>query len=262
MKIAGYDMRAYLIYRRTINRPVYEYLNPFPRFIDQYLFETGNPSLRPQFTQNFEMNVSVDETPVLALGVNNTKDIFTNVIYQADTSKSLAYRTYDNLGTNRETYFRLLGALPPGGKYFFVAGAQYTHNNYKGLYENKPINFSRGSWSFFTYHQLKLGRNTQLSLNGFVRLNGQLQFYEIGPFANVNTTITQYFMKKKLSVSLSGNDLFFTNNNTFRIQQGTVSASGYRQSDTRRVGLQLRYNFGIRKKEEQQNILNTEQGNN
>ena len=51
MKIAGYDLRAYLVYRRTISRPVYEQLNPFPRYVDQYLTEVGNPSLRPQFTQ-------------------------------------------------------------------------------------------------------------------------------------------------------------------------------------------------------------------
>ncbi len=37
MKIAGYDLRAYLVYRRTISRPVYEQLNPFPRYVDQYL---------------------------------------------------------------------------------------------------------------------------------------------------------------------------------------------------------------------------------
>ncbi|MBK7562351.1 MAG: outer membrane beta-barrel protein [Chitinophagaceae bacterium] len=34
MKIAGYDLRAYLVYRRTINEPVYEQLNRFPRYID------------------------------------------------------------------------------------------------------------------------------------------------------------------------------------------------------------------------------------
>ncbi|HYH14621.1 MAG TPA: outer membrane beta-barrel protein, partial [Flavisolibacter sp.] len=59
MKIAGYDLRAYLVYRRTINRPAYEYLNPSPRQVDQYLFETGNPTLRPQFTTNYEANISV-----------------------------------------------------------------------------------------------------------------------------------------------------------------------------------------------------------
>ena len=109
MKIAGYDLRAYLVYRRTISRPVYEQLNPFPRYIDPYLSETGNPALRPQFNQNYEANISVDERPILAIGINDTRDIFTNVIYQSDTSQRQAYRTYDNLGKNREWYFRGLG---------------------------------------------------------------------------------------------------------------------------------------------------------
>src|SRR5436190_8242263 len=97
MTIAGYELRAYLVYRRTIARPVYEQLNPFPRYVDQYLSETGNPSLRPQFTTNYEANISVDDRPLLAIGINDTKDIFTNVIYQDDSSSEQDYRNYDNL---------------------------------------------------------------------------------------------------------------------------------------------------------------------
>ncbi len=248
--IMGYPLKTWLVYRRTISRPSYEYLNPFPRFVDPYLTEIGNPSLRPQFTNNFEMNVSADETPVLALGYNHTKDIFTNVIYQADSSRSTAFRTYDNLGTNKEMYFRALGAIPPGGKYFIVAGAQYNHNFYNGLYENKPLAFKRGSWSFFTYQTLKIGSRSMVTVNAFIRLKGQQQFYELGNFGAFNASINRQFYKKKLTVTLSLNDLFFTNNNTFTIQQGTVSASGFRQADTKRFVINLRYNFGIRKKED------------
>ncbi len=255
MKIAGYDLRAYLVYRKTIARPAYESLNPFPRYIDQYVTERGNPSLRPQFTQNYEANISVDQTPLLAIGHNYTKDIFTNVVYQTD---SLALRTYDNLGTNKEFYFRALGALPPGKKYFFVAGAQYNHNFYEGLYENKPLSFKRGSWTFFTYHTLKLGKLSQLSLNGFIRLKGQLQFYELGNFGQLSTNINRQFLKKKLIVTLSMNDIFYTNKNDFFIQQGSVLATGYRRGDTRRFGINLRYNFGVRKRDEGNNILNVE----
>lgn len=79
-------LRAYLVYRGTISRPGYDQLNPFARYVDQYLTEVGNPALRPQFNQNYEANISVDERPILAVGVNDTKDIFTNVIYQADTA--------------------------------------------------------------------------------------------------------------------------------------------------------------------------------
>jgi hypothetical protein len=250
MKIAGYDLRAFLVYRRTISRPAYENLNPSPRYIDPYLFESGNPSLRPQFTQNYEANISVDERPIIAIGVNDTKDIFNQVVYQADSNRSQAYRTYVNLGKNKETYFRALGALPPGGKYFFVAGVQYNHNHYQGSYENKPLQFRRGSWRVFTYHNLKLSPNTNLSLNGFVFFKGQIQFYELSTFGQMNMHLSQQFYNKKLTVSLSAQDIFYTNKNEFVLTQGNINATGERRADSRRFGLNLRYNFGIRKKEQ------------
>lgn len=251
MKIAGYDLRAYLVYRRTISRPAYENLNPSPRYVDPYLFEAGNPTLRPQFTQNYEANVSVNDRPIVAFGINDTKDIFNQVVYQADSNRSQAYRTYVNLGKNKERYIRLLGALPPGGKYFGVVGAQYNYNDYEGFYENKPLNFSRGSWRLFTFHNLRLTQNTQLTLNGFLFLKGQIQFYELSNFGQLNFNINQQFLQKKLTVSVNAQDIFYTNKNEFVLTQGNVAANGTRRSDTRRFGLNLRYNFGIRKKEEQ-----------
>lgn len=255
MKIAGYDLRAYLVYRRTISRPSYDYLNPFPKYVDQYLSNVGNPSLRPQFTNNYEANVSIDERPILALGVNETKDIFTNVIYQADSSHSVAYNTYDNLGTNKEVYARVLGAIPPGKKYFFVVVIQYNHNFYQGQYENKPLAFKKGSWTFFTYHTLRLGKKSQITLNGFMRLQGQMQFYELSPFGSLNASINRRFLKDKLTITLSANDIFYTNKYNFTINQPTINANGSRQSDTKRAGINIRYNFGIRKKEKEENKI-------
>jgi len=258
MKIAGYDLRAYLVYRRTIARPNYDQLNPFSRYVDEFLTETGNPALRPQFNQNYEANISVDERPILAIGVNDTKDIFTNVVYQSDTSQSQAIRTYDNLGKNKEWYFRGLGALPPGGKYFFVAGAQYNHNFYDGLYENKPLTFKKGTWTFFTYQTYKVDKRSVITLNGFIRLKGQQQFYELTNFGALNMSINRKFLKDKLVATVSISDMFATNKNNFTINQGSVNASGYRQSDTRRLGINLRYSFGIRKKEDNNNMFNAE----
>ncbi len=255
-KIAGYELRSYLVYRRSITRPVYEYLNPFPKFIDQYLYETGNPTLRPQFTQNYEANVSVQGMPIFAYGRNYTQDIFTNVVYQDPRNPSVSVRTYDNLGKNQESYFRLIGAIPPGKKYFFVIVTQYSRNKYEGLYENRPLNFDRGSWRFFTQHQLKLDKLSSVTSTGQLLLKGQQQFYELSSFGNLNLTVNRQFMKQKLMATLSINDIFFTNNNRFVLNQGNISANGFRKSDTRRVGFNLRYNFGIRKKEERTNMFN------
>jgi iron complex outermembrane recepter protein len=258
LKIMGYNLRAYLVYRRTISRPVYEQLNPFPKYVDEYLSEIGNPSLRPQFTKNYEANISVDERPILALGINDTRDIFSIVTYQSDTNQSKAYRTYDNLGKNKEWYFRGLGALPPGGRYFLVAGAQYNYNIYNGVYEGKPLVFKKGTWTFFSYQTFKIDKRSVITLNGFVRLRGQQQLYELEPFGALNTNINRKFFKDKLVVTISLNDIFRTNQNEFAIKQGSVNATGYRRSDTRRFGLNIRYNFGIRKKEENTGMFNVD----
>lgn len=260
VKIAGYELRAYLVARRSITRPSYEMLNPFPRFLDQFLYEAGNPSLKPQFTQNYEFNVSVNDMPIMAFGKNYIQDIFTNVVYPNPQNALISYRTYDNLGKNTETYARLTGAIPPGKKYFFVLGLQYNHNDYEGIYANSPLTFERGSWSVFTYHTLKIGKKTNLSLNGFMRLKGQLQFYELNNFGALNLNANHQFLDRKLIVSVSFSDIFFTNQYKFTLNQGPIQALGARINDTRRVGLNMRYIFGLRKKEKSENMFSIPEG--
>jgi hypothetical protein len=257
-KIAGYEMRGYLVYRKTISRPSYEFLNPFPKYIDPFLYETGNPSLKPQFTSNYEANISVDDKPIFAFGVNETKDIFTNVVYQSPTNKQVTYRTYDNLGKSRETYFRGIAVIPPGKAFFAVIGAQLNHNVYNGVYEQKPIVFDKATWTFFTFQSLKLDKLSTFTINGFWRTNGQQQFYELDNFGQLNSSLNRQFLNKKLTVTLSMNDIFFTNKNTFTLRQGSIYAVGFRETDSRRFGINIRYNFGIKPKEQKMDMLDTD----
>ena len=255
INIMQYELRGFLVYRKTISRPSYDYLNPFPKYIDPFLYEVGNPNLKPQFTTNYEANISVDDKPLFAYGINETKDIFTNVVYQSPTNKQISYRTYDNLGKSRETYFRIIGVIPPGKKFFAVVGTQYNKNEYTGFYEGKPIVFNKGTWAIFTFQSLKLDALSTITLNGFWRINGQQQFYELSDFGALNTSINRQFLKKKLIVTASYNDILFTNNNHFVLHQGTQNAVGYRENDTRRWGLSIRYNFGFKPKENKLEML-------
>jgi len=257
-KISGYEMRGYLVYRKTISRPSYEFLNPFPRYIDPFLYESGNPSLKPQFTSNYEANISVDDKPIFAFGVNETKDIFTNVLYQSPTNNQVAYRTYDNLGKSRETYFRGIAVIPPGKAFFAVVGAQLNHNVYNGIYEQKPIVFDKATWTFFTFQSLKLDKLSTFTINGFWRTNGQQQFYELDNFGQLNSSLNRQFLNKKLTVTLSMNDIFFTNKNTFTLKQGNIYAIGFRENDTRRFGINIRYNFGVKPKEQKLDMLDAD----
>ena len=248
------------IFRKSIRRPYYEVLNPYPKYVDQYLFDVGNPNLQPQFTTNYEVNVTFDDFPVLAAGINNTKNIFSNVTYQDDVTK-IAYRTYDNLGKSKEFYARILGGVPPGGKYFFYIGAQYNHIEYNGYYQNRPLNYRRGSWLFFMYQEYKAGRTLTMNMQGFLRTKAIQNFYELADFGGLFVSVNKSILKKKANIIVSVNDVFKTNQVSFKLNQGNVSASGSRVNDTRRFGLTIRYNFGLSKPKENKEFGAPVEGN-
>jgi iron complex outermembrane receptor protein len=252
-KMFGTMLSGSAIYRRSIKRPFYESLNPYPKYIDPYLFDVGNPDLKPQFTTNYELNVTFQNFPVFAIGINDTKDIFSQVTYQDNRTK-IAYRTYDNLGKNKEIYLKLIGGIPPGGKYFFYVGAQYNHNAYEGFYDNYPLNYKRGSYTFFMYHELKVTKTLIFNMQGFMRTKGIQNFYELNTFGGLFVSVNKSILNKKANIILAVNDLLQTNHVSFSLDQGNVHATGDRANDTRRLGLTFRYNFGGKPKEEKKSF--------
>ncbi|HMQ07546.1 MAG TPA: outer membrane beta-barrel protein [Saprospiraceae bacterium] len=249
--IAGYDLKAFGIYRKTLSRPTYHNLNPAVRILDQYNYESGNPSLTPQFTNNYEVNISMNDYPILALGRNHTTGIISNVLYNDPVNPSLTNSTFDNIGSSIETYFRLVLGLPPVNRYFGVLGAQYNHLNYNGMYSDAPINFQRGSWRMFTFHSFQITRSTKIMASGFFLLNGQMNLMELGDFGQLNLTLTRTMLNKNLHLSLFIRDALRSMNTPFRLQQSDILFEGERYADNQRVGVNLRYQFGIRPKEEQ-----------
>ena len=259
IKIFGVRLQGYLIYRRTITRPDYQSLNPYIKYVDDFLYETGNPALKPQFTDNYEFNVSFNDMPVLAFGQNYTHDIFSSVLYRDASRPSVDIRTYDNLGKNKETYFRFMFGIPPGKKYFFALGAQYNYSNYNGMYENQNFTFKRGSWRLFTFHSLNLFKQTKITLSGFMMINGQMNFYTMKNFGMLNLSLTQTLFKRKLSITLSARDLLKTMKTYFQFDQGPISITGDRYSDNQRFGINIRYTFGMKKKEEYKGMQEQEE---
>ncbi|OGU16655.1 MAG: hypothetical protein A2X61_16275 [Ignavibacteria bacterium GWB2_35_12] len=68
-----------LSYSRRIERPRSRFLNPFVEYMDYYNVRYGNPNLKPQYTNSFELGIlqnysKFSITP--SIFYNNTKDVF------------------------------------------------------------------------------------------------------------------------------------------------------------------------------------------
>ncbi len=244
-KALGFKLTGNLIFRRSITRPGYDILNPFPKYADQYTYDVGNPNITPQLTNNYEFNVTANEFPIFSIGVNDIQNIFAPL---TKASGDTLFRTYDNIGKNREIYMRLVGGIPPGKKYFFYAGTQMNIVNFDGFYSNVPFKYSRTSWTIFMLHNYKITPTLNVTLNGFMRLNGVANFFEFDPFGTLNFSASKTALKKKMTITLSANDMFATNRIRFKVDVPNFVGSGYQYPDSRRVGIAIRYNFGIKPK--------------
>ncbi len=245
MKIATYPMTGTLTYRKTLNRPSYQNLNPAVTILDLYNYRAGNPSLSPQFTDNIEFKIGFDDVEVLAFGKNYTSGIISSVLYNDPNNPDLTVNTFDNIGKTDESYFKFTAAIPPVFKYFFVVGGQYNHLKYDGLYNGAPISFTRGSWQLFTFHRYKITKKTTVSMQGFILIKGQRNLLALDNFGQLNFSLNQRLMDDKINISFYARDVLRTMENSFKLEQGNIVFQGRQYSDNQRFGASVRYNFGI-----------------
>jgi len=71
-------------YRRSIDRPDYESLNPFQQKQDDFSYRSGNPYLTPQFTHNVELTYTFMSSFNFSLGYSKTTDAFAEIVAKAD----------------------------------------------------------------------------------------------------------------------------------------------------------------------------------
>lgn len=74
-------------YSRRIQRPSYEDLNPFEFYLDRYTKQSGNPNLKPQYSNNFEITHTFKEFLTTSIGYAHTKDMMTRVL-ESDVDRS------------------------------------------------------------------------------------------------------------------------------------------------------------------------------
>ncbi len=90
-------------------------------------------------------------------------------------------------------------------------------------------------------------------------VNGQQNFYQLNTFGQLNVSLNQTLLNKRLIISINMRDVLKTMVTEFELNQGSTYTSGSRYSDNQRFGINIRYNMGITKKEERKKIMVGEQ---
>lgn len=98
---ANKSNKVSLFYNRRVDRPGEDILRIFPKYDDPELLKIGNPLLKPQFTQNFELAHKYlweNGSFYTSLYHKIIDDYYTRIYIQDPLHSGITIKAYDNLG--------------------------------------------------------------------------------------------------------------------------------------------------------------------
>ena len=229
-------------YSRRISRPNYGNLNPFRSYRDPYTYTEGNPYLRPQYTQAFNLNQTFKKVYTLSLYYNYNRDVMAEIPILDVANATTIYTT----GNINDSYNVGLTAVAPLklAKWWDTQNTSVlSYSKFSTVSTEGPLVNSQVFFMLQSNHTLQLPLDIRLELNLLYRGPAASGLYHMAPMHRVDLAFKRSFMNKKLDLTVNANDLF----KGFRYYWTTDIGGNVNEFDQyfrwRSVGATLRYNF-------------------
>ncbi|HYK76177.1 MAG TPA: outer membrane beta-barrel family protein [Daejeonella sp.] len=229
-------------YSRRIDRPNYRTLNPFIFYQDPYSWAEGNPGLRSQYTNSFQITQTLKNTYSLMLAYSLTKDFFAEVPQQNPADNTTVYQER-NIDQAEDLSATLMLPIRINSSW------DISNNLVAGLQKNKIFlqdKELKNNQFFFTVqssHNVLLPLGLQLQATAAYSSPSTFGIYRFEPQWWLDAGVKKALMNKKLDVTLGATDVFRT-----REIHGDASYNGnvfnfVNYFMMRSVKVNLRYNF-------------------
>jgi len=233
-------------YSRRINRPRPFFLSPFTTLDDPLNVRVGNPDLRPEFTDAFELTLQYKYFLTLAPFYRRTTDVIRQRL-TVDPVSGVSTFGVANFDSDESYGADLtLAAQLGGGRYRgFLSGSVY-----RSVTDGGSIEAGLGSdgigWSVRGNVQARLRQGTDLQLFAFYRGPLDVPDGHISSFGIGTIGISQKLMGDRATLAVRVND--FLSTSRFRWTQddpaGGYTFDGFRDPDIRQVTATFTYTFG------------------
>jgi outer membrane receptor protein involved in Fe transport len=228
---------------RRINRPSYRQLNPFKVFLDPATSSAGNPFLKPELTNSFELTHTLKQKYITKIGYSRTTDNILSVL-SPDTEPNTVLQTGRNLA--KYDYYNVSFGFPVSvGKWLnSTNNALLYYGIYSGNLVNTDLNAGRTTFTFNSNNSFVINNTLTAEFTGNYQSKSTYGFLEIDPIWFLGLGVQKQLFDKKASLKLNVNDVFYTNGiDAFTLLTGY--GERFLQTRDTRVGtLSFTYRFG------------------
>ncbi|HEY4327739.1 MAG TPA: outer membrane beta-barrel protein [Mucilaginibacter sp.] len=231
-----------LSYGRRIGRPNYGSLNPFTFFVDEFTQFSGNPFLKPQFTDNYKLAYSFKSLFTVALIYNYTTDVQGETIHR---DSNVFISTTGNIGKRKTLDFSVNTHFQPAKWWTVNLYAEVYNNTYQGEFYDGYLNQSQVTFSGNGSNQFTLSKTWSAELSGFYDSGGTYGQFVTLPKGMLNAAIQKKILNNKGSIKLSMRDILRSFSPSGTITNITdATATFHNTLDTQVVTLAFTYSFG------------------
>jgi outer membrane receptor protein involved in Fe transport len=230
-----------LNYGRRIDRPYYQDLNPFISPLDKFTFYTGNPFLKPSFSDNIELQFTYHDKYTAGFAYSRTRDDVNETIEIVDR---IYYSRPGNIGRYTVMTFSLDGTYEPVKWFSFQFHTEVSQlHSVSDFYTGKLD--TKGTFTFlrpiFTF---KPGKDWSIQLDGGYQSKITNAQFVIQDRKRINAAIS-----KKLSsiatIKLVVNDIFYMFGTRGTINNlANTTANWTNWFDSRTAVFSFTYRFG------------------
>lgn len=196
-----------MAYNMRIQRPDIWYLNPYINTSDRQNISYGNPNLDPERFHNINLNYNFFGQK-LSLSLSFTESISNNAIDEVITidSANVATTTYYNINKISNSFIsaNINWRITPKISFILNGNLEYSDIQ-SNITEQTSSGFGEGAWVDLQY---KINQNFKISANAWYHDGVKSLQSDQLPFFSQGMTVSHDFLKNKLTVSLSGRNLF------------------------------------------------------
>jgi outer membrane receptor protein involved in Fe transport len=248
-------------YTRRINRPNLHVLNPFIDYSDPQNLRKGNPYLKPEYINSFElgyMKYLASMTVSGSLFYRRVNDVINRIVNLIDSTTSMV--TFENMAYS-QTYGIELVASGSLAKWWTLNGSlSYSKTEVSGTSSvgttlDNSSNVFAGKLmtglSFPNLFDIQFGYNYSGKM---ITATGSMD-----PMQTLDIAVKKDFFYKKLSLTLRVADALNTQKFAMQSNANDINIQAVRRRDSRNIFLTLSYRFGTdqqqqeRRKKRQEN---------
>ncbi len=237
-----------LNYGRRIDRPAYQDLNPFLFFLDNYTYQSGNPFMRPQFTNNGEISHTYKGFLTTTANYSYTTDFQTETFEQAKSPNGEeSYATIvrqGNIGVRHSAGIAVSAQVPVKKWWMAILYTNVNYSKFSGEINNEMLNVEATNFLINVNNQFKFEKGWSAELSGWYRSKGIEGQIVIQPLSQVSLGVSKQVLKGKGTLKFNVRDVFYTQKVKGEINFENTMAKFYNVRDSRVANISFVYRFG------------------